>query len=154
MGLAYPADVPHRWQGHSPGIISGPRSDFRALGGILYKMLFGASGFDGSEPESWSADRLFEATRLALPLSPLQPCLHALLGVGSAEPVERAEDVLVELLALKECFPFSISDRPMTIVCLARGRWDGTNRMPAPSAYPEREQLAPQMPNVPSTHTP
>jgi len=104
MGLAYPADLQHRWQVRTSGTLPGPRADFRALGGILHKMLFGESALSGSEPEG----RLFEATRLPLPLSPLQACLDALLGVGSAEPVERAEDVLVELLALKESFPFDI----------------------------------------------
>jgi len=55
-----------------------------------------------------STGDLFRATRLPLGLSPLQPCLDALLGADPTRSVDRAEDVLVELLSLKEVFPFDI----------------------------------------------
>jgi hypothetical protein len=70
-------------------------------------MLTGDLGLLQSTQEEAPAD-LYRATRLPLTLSALQPCLDALLGVGSGDPTQRAEDVLVELLALKDVFPFDI----------------------------------------------
>ena len=81
----------------------GVRADFRAAGVILHAMLTGEVPHDdvGAHP----AD---STMRLPLPLSPLQPCLDALLGARSVRPIEAAEDVIVELLALKHLFPFDI----------------------------------------------
>jgi len=84
---------------------AGPQLDFHALGRILYAMLTGDTSLITGSGEEWRADNLFNATRLPLPLSPLQPCLDGLLGMA-AHSIERAEDVLVELLAVKDSFPF------------------------------------------------
>jgi class 3 adenylate cyclase len=111
LGLVYPdtaSGIQQNRSSRSAWPVAGPRADFRALGTILHAMLTGNSELAGAGFEDSRSDRLFEATRLPLPLSPLQPCLDGLLGVGTVEPVERAEDVLVELLALKESFPFDI----------------------------------------------
>jgi serine/threonine-protein kinase len=94
-----------RQQEHGVG---GTRADFLALGRILHEMVTGETSLSGGPAEGARAEELFKASRLPLPLSPLQPCLDGLLGIGSAEPFERAEDVLVGLLGLKEIFPFDI----------------------------------------------
>ena len=79
------------------------RADFHSLGRILHEMLTGESTLtDGG------AGALFQSSRLPLPLSPLQPCLDGLLGIGSDQPFDTAEDIMVGLLALKEVFPFDI----------------------------------------------
>lgn len=83
-----------------------PRVDFEALGRILHTMLVGETVTLGSATDG--GDKVLALPRLPLPLSPLQPCLDGLLGIGSVQPFERAEDVLVELLAVKEMFPFDI----------------------------------------------
>lgn len=85
------------------------RADFRAVGCILHAMLTGDLGLAQTRPDQGSAD-LYQATRLPLSLSALQPCLDGLLGVGTSGPTQRAEDVLVELLALKDVFPFDIQE--------------------------------------------
>ena len=77
-----------------------------SLGRILHEMVTGETSLNKGPLEGAPAADLFEASRLPLPLSPLQPCLDGLLGVGSEVPFEQAEDVLVGLLALwKRCFP-------------------------------------------------
>ena len=79
-----------------------------------------------SEPDDESlTQKTFDATRLPLPLSPLQPCLDGLLGTGPGQPVDRAEDVLVELLAVKEVFPFNIRQADAAGVPHARERTGG-----------------------------
>lgn len=107
LGLAYPAAsaIQRKRQTRAMAPVPGPHIDFQALGRILHAMLTGDSSL-ATTPDEWRGDRLFDATRLPLPLSPLQPCLDGLLGIGPAQPVECAEDVLVELLAVKEVFPF------------------------------------------------
>ena len=82
-------------------------------------MLTGDTSILAGAADDWRGDKLFTATRLPLPLSPLQPCLDGLLGLGS-HSVERAEDVLVELLAVKEVFPFDI--RPAETLDAPRAR--------------------------------
>ena len=83
--------------------IATARADFHSLGRILHEMLTGESVLaDGA------TSALFESSRLPLPLSPLQPCLDGLLGIGSDQPFETAEEIMVGLLALKEVFPFDI----------------------------------------------
>ncbi|HTS53572.1 MAG TPA: protein kinase [Burkholderiales bacterium] len=106
LGLAYPAASGRKRQARAMAPIPGPRVDFQALGRILHAMLTSESPVGTTPADDWRGDKLFDATRLPLPLSPLQPCLDGLLGVGPAQPVECAEDVLVELLAVKEVFPF------------------------------------------------
>ena len=51
---------------------------------------------------------MLRSTRLPLSLSPLQPCLDRLLGVGDTAPIEWAEELLVELMSLRELFPFDV----------------------------------------------
>jgi hypothetical protein len=86
----------------------GPHADFEALGKMLHAMLTGEVRLLKTAGEELPADQLSQATRLPLGLSPLQPCLDALLGMDPARSVDRAEDVLVELLSLKDVFPFDI----------------------------------------------
>jgi serine/threonine protein kinase len=88
--------------------VAGTRADYHALGRILHEMVTGETSLNEGPLEAASSAELFEASRLPLPLSPLQSCLDGLLGVGSEVPFERAEDVLVGLLSLKEVFPFDI----------------------------------------------
>jgi DNA-binding response OmpR family regulator len=87
--------------------------DLHALGRILYEMLVGIALSTVPNSQQASTPELFRATRLPLSLSPVQPCLDRLLGVGSTAPIERAEDVLVELLSLKELFPFDTALRQL-----------------------------------------
>lgn len=103
---------------------TGTRADFHALGRMLHEMVTGETTLHAGPMAGSPALELFEASRLPLPLSPLQPCLDGLLGVGSEAPFERAEDVLVGLLALKEVFPFDIrySDGDGTMSARKAGR--------------------------------
>jgi class 3 adenylate cyclase len=89
-------------QESGPREIVTARADFHSLGRILHEMLTGETTL------SEGASGLFASSRLPLPLSPLQPCLDGLLGIGSDAPFETAEDIMVGLLALKEVFPFDI----------------------------------------------
>jgi class 3 adenylate cyclase len=82
---------------------AGVRSDLRALGLILLAMLthdtsLAESALSGNVPSA----TLREASRLPLQLSPLQPCLDGLLGVGVGEPFQRAQESLAELVAVKD----------------------------------------------------
>jgi len=107
LGLAAPLahDFQRRRNTRILAPVSGQRADFQAMGKILHAMLTGEVWSLNGEQEL-RREALSEATRLPLPLSPLQACLDSLLGIGAAQPVECAEDVLVELLAVKEVFPF------------------------------------------------
>jgi len=120
LGIAYPGanGVARRRQMRAVSP-SGPHPDFQALGRILHAMLTGDTSIIAGTVDDWRGNKLFNATRLPLPLSPLQPCLDGLLGLGS-HSVERAEDVLVELLAVKEVFPFDI--RPAETLDAPRAR--------------------------------
>jgi class 3 adenylate cyclase len=89
--------------GEAAVVDGSARHDFRAVGFVLYAMLTG----DVRDIHA-SADRSGAVLRLPLPLSPLQPCLDGLMGGVGEAAFERAEDVLVELLALKHLFPFDI----------------------------------------------
>ena len=113
LGIAYPAasGIARKPEARTTPAIAGPRSDFQALGRILHAMLIDEASAFTAPGDAWRPDGSFELTRLPLPLSPLQPCLDALLSVGAAHPVECAEDVLVELLAVKEVFPFDFRQR-------------------------------------------
>ncbi len=83
------------------------RRDFRSLGLILHGMLTADPTLAKSASNA-SGPTLEARTRLPIELSPLQPILDGLLGVGDQRPIERAEEVLVELLGLREVFPFDI----------------------------------------------
>ena len=52
---------------------------------------------------SWSV-----RSRLPVQLSPIQPCLDGLLGVGNQVPVDQAQDVLIALMAVRDIFPFDM----------------------------------------------
>jgi hypothetical protein len=108
LGLAYPvaSGVQRKRQARAAAPISGPRPDFQAMGRILHAMLTAETSLFSNSDQASRGENLFEVSRLPLPLSPLQACLDGLLGVGASQPVECAEDVLVELLAVKEVFPF------------------------------------------------
>lgn len=83
----------------------GRRADFKSLGLIFHALLSGEANHE-SELANLKTEELIGRSRLPISLSPLQPCLDGLLGLGSPRAFERAEEVLVELLALKEIFPF------------------------------------------------
>lgn len=83
----------------------GRRADFRALGLVLAAMLLGKTPGHGADHAD--NDRL-ASTELPLELSPLRPCLEGLLGTGSGRPFERAEELLVELMTLRDVFPFDL----------------------------------------------
>jgi DNA-binding response OmpR family regulator len=80
---------------------TGTRADFRALGLILLAML----SDDPATVEAALSGKLLDAhapSRLPLPLAPVVPCLEGLLGTAGRTPFERSEEVLVEVLALKD----------------------------------------------------
>ena len=58
------------------------------------------AGREGARPATLVS--LVEASRLPLQLSPLQPCLDGLLGVGPGKPFQRARESLTELVAVKD----------------------------------------------------
>lgn len=101
-GAATDPEVVKRRDEHAGETIS----DLRAIGRIFHAMLVGTTLPAAARSTQPSPTEVFRATRLPLALSPVQPCVDRLLGIGSAAPIERAGDVLVELLALKELFPF------------------------------------------------
>jgi hypothetical protein len=84
------------------------RADFQALGVLLCAMLTGQDAPFALRAERAGVRELFDSTRLSLALSQLQPCVDRLIGIGHEEPFEAGEDVLVELLALKDLFPFDL----------------------------------------------
>jgi hypothetical protein len=54
------------------------------------------------------AANLEKVLEIPLALSALKSCIHGLLGIGGHPGFERAEEVLVELLALRDTFPFDL----------------------------------------------
>jgi len=110
MGLAHPAsDRIRSGRGRvSTPRVCGPEMDFRAVGRIFYAMLTGDVAPLQGQSDNQSTGDPSEGVRLPLALSPLQRCLDGLLGAAPGQPGERAEHVLMELLALKEVFPFDI----------------------------------------------
>jgi len=110
MGLAHPAsDRIRSGRGRvSTPRVSGPEMDFRTVGRIFYAMLTGDVAPLQGQSDNQSTGDPSEGVRLPLALSPLQRCLDGLLGAAPGQPGERAEHVLMELLALKEVFPFDI----------------------------------------------
>lgn len=86
---------------------TGRRRDFKALGLMLCSLLGilpdGAEVDLDTPPES--IDRLL---RMPIEITQLKPSIEGLLGIGAKPPFDRAEEVLVELLALREIFPFDV----------------------------------------------
>jgi class 3 adenylate cyclase len=86
---------------------ASPRADFVALGRMLHALLTGdrmalgklAAGDDAA---------LERASRLPVQLSPIQPCLDGLLGVGHQAPVDQAQDVLIALMTIRDVFRFDM----------------------------------------------
>jgi hypothetical protein len=83
----------------------GRRADFRAIGLILSALLRGdAATRNGGHPDGG----LTASLRLPDELAALRPCLEGLLGTGRNRAFERAEEVLVELMTVREVFPFDM----------------------------------------------
>jgi len=86
---------------------AGRRRDFKALGLMLCSLL-------GVVPEGAElgldtpSARIDHLLRIPIEITQLRPSLEGLLGIGSNPPFDRAEEVLVELLALREVFPFDV----------------------------------------------
>ena len=90
-----------------PDSAEGRRLDFKALGLMLCALLDAVPA--GTQLTlATPAVQIEKLLRLPIELSPLRPCLDGLLGIGSTTPFDRAEGVLVELLALREVFPFDM----------------------------------------------
>lgn len=87
--------------GAGTDVAAGVRADLRALGFILLAMLSDDAAL-GERALAGTVSPVFEASRLPLQLSPLQPCLDGLLGVGYAKPFLRARESLAELVAVKD----------------------------------------------------
>lgn len=84
---------------------NGRRADFRALGLILSALLRG----DMPARSTGHPDGdLTASLRLPEELAALRPCLEGLLGTGRNRAFERAEEVLVELMTVREVFPFDM----------------------------------------------
>lgn len=83
-----------------------PRTDFLALGRILHALLTGDRLLLGPEFAAANPAELQRVSRLAVQLSPIQPCLDGLLGVGGQTPIDQAQDVLIALMAVRDVFPF------------------------------------------------
>jgi class 3 adenylate cyclase len=86
---------------------SGRRRDFKALGLMLCALLdVLAEGAEVNlDTPPANIDRML---RMPIEITQLRPSLDGLLGCGPHPPFERAEEVLVELLALREVFPFDM----------------------------------------------
>jgi class 3 adenylate cyclase len=83
----------------------GRRADFRALGLILSALLRGDTpARNGAQSDGGLTGSL----RLPEELAALRPCLDGLLGTGRNRAFERAEEVLVELMTVREVFPFDM----------------------------------------------
>ncbi|MEO8039765.1 MAG: response regulator [Betaproteobacteria bacterium] len=86
---------------------SARRRDFKALGLMLCSLL-------GVVPEGAELDldtpsaHIDQLLRIPIEITQLRPSLEGLLGIGANAPFDRAEEVLVELLALREVFPFDV----------------------------------------------
>jgi hypothetical protein len=84
---------------------NGRRADFSALGLILSALLRG----DMPPRSTGHPDGgLTASLRLPEELAALRPCLEGLLGTGRNRAFERAEEVLVELMTVREVFPFDM----------------------------------------------
>lgn len=83
-----------------PHMRDGTRQDFRAIGEIFLAMISPADDGAGTSGGSDS--------HLPFELTPLQRCLDGLLGTGQEAPFATGEEVIVELLGLREIFPFDV----------------------------------------------
>ncbi len=92
---------PHGDETTETQIAAGVRADLRALGLILLAMLSDDTAL-AEKALGGTLVSLVEASRLPLQLSPLQPCLDGLLGVGPGKPFQRARESLTELVAVKD----------------------------------------------------
>ena len=84
------------------------RADFLSLGKMLHALLTSERTLLGAKFLTADEAELERASRLPVQLSPLQPCLDGLLGVGNQIPVEQAQDLLIALMAVRDIFPFDI----------------------------------------------
>jgi len=88
-------------------VAAGRRRDFKALGLMLCSLL-------GVMPENTEfgldtpPEHIDRLLRLPIEITQLRSSLDGLLGIGPKPPFDRAEEVLVELLALREVFPFDV----------------------------------------------
>lgn len=88
-----------------PAPAPGPREDFAALGRILHALLTGDRLLLSGDFADVDGARLELASRLPLPLSPIQACLDGLLGVAGQAPVDQAPEVLMVLKGLRDIYP-------------------------------------------------
>lgn len=86
---------------------TGRRRDFKALGLILCSLLGILA--DGAEVDlDTTPENIDRLLRMPIEITQLKPSIEGLLGIGPKPPFDRAEEVLVELLALREIFPFDV----------------------------------------------
>ncbi len=95
-----------------PRVELTPRADFLALGKMLHALLTGDRTLLGAKLVTADETELERASRLPVQLSPIQPCLDGLLGVGNQVPVDQAQDVLIALMAVRDIFPFDMRAAP------------------------------------------
>lgn len=90
----------------SPGALTlPPRRDFAALGGLLHAMLTGERTVADRATAGEEGEVLREASRLPLPLMPVQPIVDGLLGIPPGGALDDAQDVLLALFAIRDSFP-------------------------------------------------
>jgi CheY-like chemotaxis protein len=83
-----------------------PREDFAALGRIFHGLLTGERSLLEERDAPMDAAHLHGASRLPLPLSPLQPIVDGLLGIAGEQALQQAPDVLRALSGVRALFPF------------------------------------------------
>lgn len=83
----------------------GIRRDFRALGEIFLQMI---QPGDARETALRCLPDQPGSPLLPLELSPLQRCVDGLLGSGDTTAFSTGEEVIIELLGLREVFPFDV----------------------------------------------
>jgi class 3 adenylate cyclase len=93
------------------GIDAGPASDFYSLGVIFLEMLLGEQAVRAAGVPLCSSVRQAGGPELPLQLSPLQPVVDRLLASDPAQRVSSGEDVLVELLAVRDVFSFDFAPK-------------------------------------------
>jgi class 3 adenylate cyclase len=98
----------HAGRSPAPGSAAKPRADFAALGRILHALVTGDRTLLGARLLTADTVELERASRLPVQLSPIQPCLDGLLGVGGQAPIDQAQDVLIALMAVRDLFPFDM----------------------------------------------
>lgn len=89
-----------------------PRRDFAALGVLLHAMLSGERTLADLAGEGREGESLREASRLPVPLSPVQPVLDGLLGLAPERPMDDAQDVMLALFAIRDAFPLETNAAP------------------------------------------